>query len=439
MRLGSAPVAPSESSAPGAASVCLDVGSTWTKAALVRADGTLAGFAEHPTTTGDVLAGMDAAVRAVSAAGAATDAQPELLACSSAGGGLRLAVVGPEKLTATEAGHRVARSAGAHVVHVHAGPLEASDVRSLRAAQPGVLLLLGGADGDDPAALLRDAARLARARVRFPIVLAGNAHARDDALAVLRSTGRTVVACANVLPRRGEIVAEAARAALAELYARHAVGDRGPAVAPRFRRLVRTATPAAVGYAATELARICDARVLVLDVGCATTDVHSAAAGQESGRTVEGDLGVRASAGGVLLEGQAEGVVDPVEADLFGPIVERMASETGHVPHDAGSAAEDRRIAAVASVIAVRRHLRAHAGAGRGLGLVVLSGGVFRQRSGGLGVVVSTLRSDPALAEALSGVPVVVDADFAVAPAGLLAAHGRSEAAESLLRDHLLG
>ena len=31
------------------------------------------------------------------------------------------------------------------------------------------------------------------------------------------------------------------------------------------------------------------------------------------------------------------------------------------------------------------------------------------------------------------------DLDFAVAPAGLLAANGRAEAAESLLRDHLLG
>ncbi len=51
------------------AAVCLDVGSTWTKAVLVRSDGALAGFAEHPTTAADVLTGMDAAVRAVVAAG----------------------------------------------------------------------------------------------------------------------------------------------------------------------------------------------------------------------------------------------------------------------------------------------------------------------------------------------------------------------------------
>lgn len=424
-----------------AASVCLDVGSTWTKAVLVHPDGSLGGFAEHPTTSHDVLAGMDAAVRAVSAACSTGSGEaPELLACSSAGGGLRLAVVGTERLAATEAGHRVACSAGAHVVHVHGGALEPADVRQLRGARPGVVLLLGGSDGDDPAVLLHNAGRLARARIRYPIVLAGNIAARDDALALLRATGRTVTVCDNVVPRRGELVPGPARAALAQLYARHAVGGRGPTVAPRFRRLVRVATPDAVAHAATELARICDAGVLLVDVGCATTDVHSAR-GTSALRTVEGDLGVRAAAEGVLVEGQAEGIVDPVEADLLGPTVTRMASEVGYVPRDPGSAAEDRRVAAIASVIAVRRHLRAHAGSGHDIGLVVLSGGVFRQRdrTAGIATVIATIQADPVLAPVLAGVPVVIDADFAVAPAGLLAAGGRSSAAESLLRDHLLG
>ena len=420
-----------------AAAVCLDVGSTWTKAVLVQADGTLAGFAEHPTTTHDVLAGMDAAVRAVSAVG--TDG-PELLACSSAGGGLRLAVVGPERLVTTEAAHRVACSAGAHVVHVHAGPLEAADIRTLRSARPAVVLLVGGYDGDDPAGLLHDAGRLAAARVRYPILLAGNSRARDDAVALLRGTGRTVVSCDNVLPRRGEIVPEPARAALAGLYRRHAVGGRGPSVAPRFRQLVRVATSDAVGRCAIQLAGICGARVLLVDVGCATTDVHSAhQAGGE--RTVEGDLGVRAAAGGVLIGAQAEGVVDPVEADLLGPTVERMAGEVGYLPCDPGGAAEDRRIAALAAVIAVRRHLRVNPEAREDVGLVVLSGGVFRRHDphGGLAAIEATLRTDPGLAAVLAGVPVVVDTDFTVVPAGLLAAHGRAAAAESLLHDHLLG
>jgi ADP-dependent NAD(P)H-hydrate dehydratase / NAD(P)H-hydrate epimerase len=405
-----------------AAAVCLDVGSTWTKAVLVHPDGALAGFAEHRTITGDVLAGMDAAVRAVSAAGRSRGVEPELLACSSAGGGLRLAVVGSERLAATEAGHRVATSAGAHVVHVHAGPLEASDVRLLRSARPGVVLLTGGADGDDPSGLLHNAGRLARARIRHPILLAGNVEAREDALALLRATGRRVLACDNVLPRRGEVVPGPARKALAQLYQSHAIGGRGPSVAPRFRKLVRVVTPDAVGHAATELARICDARVLLVDVGCATTDVHSAA-GAEARRTVEGDLGVRAAAGGVLVEGQAEGIVDPVEADLLGPTVARMASEVGYVPRDAGSAAEDRRVAAIATVIAVRRHLRVHAEAGQDVGLVVLSGGVFRHAApAAVDTVVARVAGDSGGAGSiLAGTPVVVDRDYVLAAIGLLA------------------
>ncbi|WP_214368613.1 glutamate mutase L [Pseudonocardia sp. H11422] len=427
-----------------AASVCLDVGSTWTKAVLIHPDGGLAGFAEHPTTPSDVLAGMDAAVRAVTACGPpGCTAQPELFACSSAGGGLRLAVVGNDTLASTEAGHRVARSAGSHVVHVHSGPLEAADVRNLRSCRPGVVLLLGGADGSDPTVLLHNAGRLARARVRYPIVLAGNVDAQQDALALLRATGRTVVACDNVLPEPGLVVPGPARTAVAGVFARHVLGARGPAAAPRFRRLVRVVTPDAVGRGAAELARITASRVLLVDVGCATTDVHSAPAdGVDTGavhRTVEGDLGVRAAAGGVLLEGQTEGIVDPVEADLLAPTVERMASEVGYVPRDPGSAAEDRRIAALAAVIALRRHLRAHGEAGHDVGLLVLAGGVFRQRDpAGLGAVIATVRADVVLAPLLAGVRVVVDADFAVAPAGLLAAHDRVAAAEALLRNHLL-
>jgi ADP-dependent NAD(P)H-hydrate dehydratase / NAD(P)H-hydrate epimerase len=424
-----------------AAVVCLDVGSTWTKAALVHPDGGLAGFAEHPTTAGDVLSGMDAAVRAVAAAAPApADGEVEVLACSSAGGGLRLAVVGPERLTSTEAGYRVACSSGAHVVHVHAGPLEPADVRLLRSARPGVVLLLGGVDGEDPAGLLHNAGRLARARIRYPVLLAGSAEARQEAEALLRATGRTVLACENVTPRRGELVPGPARAVLAELYQRHVLGGRGPAVAPRFRRLVRAPTTDVVRRATQTLAAICRCAVLVIDVGSATTDVHAAGPGVAR-RTVEGDLGVRVAAGGVLVEGQAEGLIDPVEADLLRPSVHRMSTEVGYLPRDAGSAAEDRRIAALAALIAVKRHLRVHPESGRELGVVVLTGGVFRQRdpAGGLAAVVSTLRADPVLAPVLGSVPALLDANFAVPPAGMLATRGREDVAAALLRDQLLG
>ena len=76
--------------------VCADVGSTYTKAAVVDLDGgALVAAASAPTTVGtDVLHGLDAAVGAATAGLAAGDLP--WYVCSSAGGGLRLAVIGYE-------------------------------------------------------------------------------------------------------------------------------------------------------------------------------------------------------------------------------------------------------------------------------------------------------------------------------------------------------
>jgi uncharacterized protein (TIGR01319 family) len=428
------------------------VGSGWVKALGVDASGEPVGAAVHPTTPDDLLSGVRAAAEAVGAVdpvlGGRADRGTELLACSSAGGGLRLAVVGRERLAATEAGHRVACSVGARVVHVEAGELDPAGVRAMRASRPDVVLLLGGSGRgrDAERVLLANASRLAKARVRAPIVLAAAPSVRTDAAALLRSTGRTVVVTDTVLPAPGEIVCEPARQALAELLPKHQIGGRGTATTARFRRLVQRCTSEALGAGLAELVRVRGVdggAVLVLDVGSSTTDVYSALPpsrpdGEPEGHrlTVEADLGMRITAPGILIEGQSQSLVDPLEADLLMPAVKRLAEETYFVPDDSGSRAEDRRLAALAAVLATRRHLRV---AGeplrrRGVGLVVLTGGVFRQPdSAGLAAIRDTLRADTVLRELLQGCPVAMDDGYALAPAGLLVAAGRPEAARVVL------
>ena len=94
--------------------VCVDFGSTFTKAALVDlGTGDLLATASHPTTLpdaagdGDVLDGYDACMRVLAEHDPAAG-EADVLACSSAGGGLRIAVVGNEELVTAEAGRRVA-------------------------------------------------------------------------------------------------------------------------------------------------------------------------------------------------------------------------------------------------------------------------------------------------------------------------------------------
>jgi hypothetical protein len=165
--------------------VCVDIGSTWTKAALVdTGTGELLDTAQAPTTPGDVVAGVLSAT--------AGFGDVPVRACSSAGGGLRLAVVGYEELISAEAGHRAALSAGARVVHVAAGRLDDAGLAALAGAAPDVVLLVGGTDGGDAGVLRANAAVLARADRSVPVVLAGNVAVRDEVTALLRAWVRAV-------------------------------------------------------------------------------------------------------------------------------------------------------------------------------------------------------------------------------------------------------
>jgi uncharacterized protein (TIGR01319 family) len=147
----------------GTVVACVDFGSTFTKAALVDTrSGELLATASHRTTVDtDVLEGW-AACRAELAATDARAAHAEVLACSSAGGGLRIAVVGNEELVTAEAGRRVALSSGGRVVHVGSGGLAPASYDELAGSAPDVVLLVGGTDGGNAEVLEGNAEFLAR-------------------------------------------------------------------------------------------------------------------------------------------------------------------------------------------------------------------------------------------------------------------------------------
>ncbi|NEK58919.1 glutamate mutase [Geodermatophilus sabuli] len=393
---------------------CVDIGSTWTKAALVGLPaGELLGTAQAATDQADVVRGVLAA----------TAGFPEapVMACSSAGGGLRLAVVGYEELISAEAGHRAALSAGARVVHVAAGRLSADALVRLEAAAPDVVLLVGGTDGGEASVLRHNAAVLASSARPVPVVLAGNAVVRDEVTDVLRAGGLPVTGADNVLPDIGRLAPESARTAIREVFLRHVIGGDRLSADPRLSAWVRTVTPDAVLSGVSVLAAsrtTADAAgVVVVDVGGATTDVYcvpdpdaeQATLGREAvgipaaRRTVEGDLGVAASAGALRAAAGAEGVPPPGEDPLG--------------------------LGVAAVTVALRRHLRAEAALGPGgagartAGLVVLSGGVFRHAPpAAVDAAVGRIAADSGGAgSVLAGATVAVDGSYVLAAAGLLA------------------
>ena len=440
--------------------VCVDFGSTFTKAALVDlATGELLATASHPTTLpdaqgdGDVLDGYDACVRALAEQDPrAVDA--DVLACSSAGGGLRIAVVGNEELVTAEAGRRVALSSGGKVVHVSSGVLTEESVAAMADTEPDVVLFVGGTDGGNQQVALDNAAVLEGWYWATPVVVACNVDARERVVEHLVEAGAPYVVADNVVPRIGVLAPDSARRAIREIFLSHVIGgkhlsSRTDARGRSFTDLVRGATPDVVLTGVELLARGLDDEhrgagdVVVVDVGGATTDVHSVVEldPEDSGlarevvattpvtRTVEGDLGMRWSA------------VSTVEAagrdDLHAAAVRRRA-QPDLLPDTDEEQDADLDIAAAAVRIALERHAgrskvvvspegRVVERSGKDLrevDLLVGSGGVLRH--GGPDAVRRVLT--PATGDAFEGgwqLPrdprVVVDHDYVLAAAGLLA------------------
>jgi uncharacterized protein (TIGR01319 family) len=453
---------------PGASLVvCGDVGSTYTKVAVVDvATGRLVATAAHPTTIAtDVLDGLAAALTALAAELPGADLD-RIELCSSAGGGLRLAVVGYESLVTAEAGQRVGLSAGARVVHVASGKLTTVALADLRAARPDVILLVGGTDGGDADVLLHNASRLASARIRIPVVIAGNADVRDDVCALFAARGVRFVAADNVLPRIGVLNPLPARAAIREVFLTHVIGGKklssGRLRGRRFVDLVRGPTPDLVLTGVEVLADDLGTDLVVVDIGGATTDVYSVLTPdpeQRDGprtevagtlwrsRTVEGDLGMRWSANGVVEAAAAERLpVErlPVDDRLADAAVVRVA-DPAFLPRTDAERAEDLRIAELAATVAFRRHARGEPGGAprkdlRDVRLAIGSGGVLRHAAP---AAAADVLAAP-LHDLAGGWPLprhadtVVDVAYVLAPAGLLAADFL-KAARQLLRNQLLG
>ena len=438
--------------------VCVDFGSTFTKLLVVDTEtGSVIASSSAPTTIdSDVIDGFDNAKLLVRQVVPEVDDLP-VHACSSAGGGLRLAVVGYERAITAEAGYRVGLSAGAKVVHVSSGTLTADSVGDLVTEAPDVVLLVGGTDGGNSEVLLANARTLASAGLQVPVVVAGNTDVRDRVVGILRRRRVVTYSCTNVLPRIGVLDPIAARTTIREVFIDHVIGGKHLSSRTDLRTFVEAATPDAVLTGVELLADGSDdmrgvGDVVVVDVGGATTDVYSVVtpdAEQEHleqdavgalwrSRTVEGDLGVRWNAVGIVAAALQERLIDSEAADALMPAASQRVSDPSYLPTEEQDAAVDRSLAGLAATVALRRHARPHESGSvrysgkdlRNVSLVVGSGGVLRHAPAASSAeVVAAAVADP------SGgwrhpdhAQVVVDSTYVLAAAGLLANEHRAAA-----------
>jgi uncharacterized protein (TIGR01319 family) len=356
-----------------------DFGSTYTKVRLVDPEqGRLVARAEAPTTiAGDLMEGYAAVLERARSQLTEPAAITEELAASSAGGGLRVAAIGLVGDLTAAAARQTALNAGARVGTVLAGELGESELAELDRADPEIVLFAGGTDGGQRQRVLDNARRLAAHGSGAHVVVACNAAIAEQVATILGEAGIAAAVAANVMPALGRLEIDSAQGAILAVFLEHVIGGKGLSASPEFARMVKMPTPEAVLNATGLLSRGPGGKggigdVIVVDVGGATTDVHSdravapATPGIEEPllpapptlRTVEGDLGLRAGAPGVLaadrrwleadLGEMGEGVV---EAE-----VGKRAERPSWVPADPAATRFDRLLAVGCAAHALDRH-----------------------------------------------------------------------------------
>ena len=273
----------------------------------------LAGQGQAATTAlaGDVTIGLYQAIACLEKSLGTELAWQEMVASSSAAGGLRMTVHGLVYDMTVKAAREAALGAGANIYWVTAGELSDADIDTIERTKPNIILLAGGVDYGEKATVLANARRLSRLTFPIPVIYAGNRAVNDEARQILTAGGITVTIVENVYPRIDQLNIEPTRREIHNVFEKHIVEAPGM---QKIRELVKGSiipTPGAVMKAA-QLLRESIGDLMVLDVGGATTDVHSVTEGDPeitamligpepvAKRTVEGDLGVYVNADNVL-------------------------------------------------------------------------------------------------------------------------------------------
>lgn len=371
-----------------------DIGSTYTKvAAFSDAEGCLVylGRGQSPTTLSDVMEGTRGAEEALRAQGIDFAPDTRRYSSCSAAGGLRMVALGYMPRVTVKAAKEVAMTAGARVMQVVSADEPLSFRREvLQEIDPDIILLSGGTDGGDETCVLENADMICGLKSKATVILGCNRYIQRQVAEKFAAAGIECVRVPNIMPTIHELKVAPARTAIHEQFIRQITRARGlREFQSTLEDRVVVPTPGAVLLASELLAKGSyeqegSGALILVDIGGATTDIHSAIPELEnltieerglvinnekqfSYRTVEGNLGLRVSAMGIPDAVGPKAVIRAMDRD-FGvepeevlDYTEELERHTGHVPDGEKEASLDRALASCAISVALRRHAGVYA------------------------------------------------------------------------------
>lgn len=228
----------------------------------------------------------------------------QMLATSSAAGGLKMTVHGLVYDMTAKAAKEAALGAGGILHFVTAGRLRRTDLKKIQEIKPNLILIAGGVDYGERDTAIYNAEMIRSMNLNIPVVYAGNIENQEEiALIFDEESGQELYQIENVYPKIDTLNVEPCRRVIQDAFEKHIIHAPGM---EHVREMVTgpiIPTPGAV-MECTKLLYDCIGDLIVLDVGGATTDLHSVATESDqvarilispepkAKRTVEGDLGV---------------------------------------------------------------------------------------------------------------------------------------------------
>lgn len=302
--------------------LAIDFGSTYTKLTAIDLDNEviLATAKDITTVEDDIMIGFNKAFNKLKIEINKKINFDEInfvnkTACSSATGGLKMVAIGLVPELTAEAAKKAALGAGARVIKTYAYELNSRELEEIKNTALDIILLAGGTDGGNKECIIHNAKMLAEFKVKVPVVVAGNKAATDEIENILKEAEIDCYITENVMPFINKLNVEPSREEIRKVFMNKIVEAKGMKKAEEFIKGILMPTPAAVLKASEILATGTDEEeglgdLIVVDIGGATTDIHSIAKGEPTKpsimikgleepyakRTVEGDLGMRYSA-----------------------------------------------------------------------------------------------------------------------------------------------
>lgn len=323
------------------------------------------GQGQAPTSVleGDVRIGLEEAVEDLkNRLGLDKIEYGEMLATSSAAGGLRMCVHGLVYDMTVKAAQAAALGAGAIVTMATAGKMSEYDIEDLVASRPNLILLAGGTDYGERETALYNAARIAETRLKAPVIYAGNVQNQRAVMDIFKKAGVSCTVTENVYPKLDKLNIEPARKIIHKVFEEHIIKAPGM---EHIRDMVTGSimpTPGAV-MEAVQLIYNEIGDVVAVDIGGATTDVHSVTGGSEeigilmtspepfAKRTVEGDLGLYVNAKNLI-----ERIGESALQNELGIDMEAVMANYLPIPKTEGQFKLTERLCREAGLVALERH-----------------------------------------------------------------------------------